>query len=312
MKVRLVDRMVYWCARIAFAITARVPQWLGYGCAALLGRAFFRFDRRRRGYALHMLRNAYPDLSERELLRIGAASTANLFKVPLDMARLTRLLEKGGDLGSVVDGAEAAAGLATIKPFFGLTAHLGNWEVGAAAMAYYLGEAYVVARVSKNPLLQQWILANRERCGLHILPRRGGIKDLAAAMASGNVGLQAVDQNQRLRGVFAPFFGEIASCERAAVSLALRRGYPITFGAALRIGYGFRFRFVLCKAIVLARTGDKKQDLYNAVVTVNQHIEAMIKTAPEQYLWIHDRYRAKQPPGAEAAAVGDEDAAVDD
>lgn len=307
MKVRFVDRVVYWCARLALAVAARVPQWLGYGFAALLGRAFFACDRRRRGYALHLLKNAFPERGEPELLRIGAAATANLFKVPLDMARLTRLLARGGDLHGVVDGAADLARLVGTKPLFGLTGHLGNWEVAAAAMAQHLGGAYVVARVSKNPLLQQWILGNRERCGLHILPRRGGIKDLAAAMGRGAVGLQAVDQNQRLRGVFAPFFGQVASCERAAVSLALRRGYPITVGAALRIGSGFRFKFECCEPFVLERTGDKRQDLYNAVVKVNQHLEALIRRSPEQYLWIHDRYRTKPPPGAEAVA-GDDDA----
>jgi KDO2-lipid IV(A) lauroyltransferase len=309
-KVRLVDRLVYWCARLAIAVMARVPQWLGYGFAALLGRLFFRLDRRRRGYALHLLKNAFPERSERELLRIGARATANLFKVPLDMARLTRLLARGGDLDRVVGGSEDLERLAGTKPLFGLTGHLGNWEVSAAAMAQHLGGAYVVARVSKNPLLQRWILRNRERCGLHILPRRGGIKDLAAAMARGAVGLQAVDQNQRLRGVFAPFFGEIASCERAAVSLALRRGYPLTVGCCLRTGSGFRFRFECCEPFVLKQTGDKRQDLYNAAVTVNQHLEALIRRAPEQYLWIHDRYRTKAPPGAEAVAAGDE--AADD
>jgi lauroyl/myristoyl acyltransferase len=45
-------------------------------------------------------------------------------------------------------------------------------------------------------------------------------------------------------------------------------------------------------------------------VTVNQHLEALIRRAPEQYLWIHDRYRTKAPPGAEAVAAGDE--AADD
>lgn len=312
MKVRPIDRLVYWLARAVFAIAARVPQWLAYGSAALLGRLFFRFDRRRRGYALHLLRNAYPERSERELLRIGAAATANLFKVPLDIARLTRLLAKGGDISSVVDFTEAERGFLTKKPYFGLTAHLGNWEVGAAAMAHRCGGAHVVARVARNPLLQEWILANRERCGLHILPRRGGIRDLAAAMARGGVGLQAVDQNQRLRGVFAPFFGEIASCERAAVSLALRRGYPLTIGTALRVGSGFRFRFVLSEAFHLTATGDRQKDLYAAVVQVNGRIEAQIRSAPEQYLWIHDRYRRKPPQGAEAIPADDENVAAED
>ena len=308
MSVRLVDRIVYVAARLAIGVAARVPQSIGYALAAGLGRLFFRCDRRRRGYALAFLRCAYPDASDAELLRIGASATANLFKVPLDMARLTRLLARGGDVREVIDFRRAEATLAGAPPpFLGLTGHHGNWEVSAVAMAQCKGGAHAVARVSRNPLLQRWILQNRERGGLVIHPRRGGVRGLARALAAGKVGLQAVDQNQRLRGVFVPFFGRLASCERAAVSLALRFGYPIVVGAALRQGRGFRFEFVLHGPFRLQQTGDRAADLRAGVLRVNQEIERLIRLAPEQYLWIHDRYRTQPKPGTEAEVdVGDE------
>lgn len=304
MKVRLSQRIEYLVARAAFGMASRVPQWLGYGFAGWLGRLWFGFDRRRRGYAMHLLRNAYPDRSDKELRRIGALSTANLFKVPLDMARLTRLLDRGGSLDEVVDFREAEAVVASTPQFLGFTAHLGSWEVGAAAVAHRVGEAHGIARVTKNPLLQHWILSNRQRAGLHIHARRGGLRDLAAAMQRGACGLQVVDQNQRLRGVFAPFFGEVASCERAAVTLALRHGYPLVAGVGYRVGGGFRFKLALLPPFVPESTGDKAADLYRGVVEVNRRLEEMIRRAPEQYLWIHDRYRKKPPadwqPGGDA------------
>ncbi|MEO6594853.1 MAG: hypothetical protein ABIP94_08885 [Planctomycetota bacterium] len=153
MKVRFVDRVVYWCARVAIGTAARVPQRLGYGAADLLGRLWFRYDGRRRGYALHFLRNAFPQQSDRELLRIGSRATGNLFKVPLDMARLTRLLARGGSIATVLDYARAARPMTTQPPFLGLTAHLGNWEVAAIGVAQRVRGADGMARVSNNPLL---------------------------------------------------------------------------------------------------------------------------------------------------------------
>ena len=167
------------------------------------------------------------------------------------------------------------------------------------AMAQRWGSGHGVARVSKNPLLQQWLLQNRQRGGLHIHPRRGGIRGLAKALQQGGVGLQVVDQNQRLRGVFAPFFGRLASCERAAATMALRHGYPIIVGVALRQGRGFRFQLVSSEPFSLVSTGDKAKDLLAAVVRINGELEALIRRAPEQYLWIHDRYRTQ--PKREAA-----------
>jgi KDO2-lipid IV(A) lauroyltransferase len=292
--VRFRDRCVYWLARVAIGAAARVPQWLGYGTAALLGRLFFRVDRRRRRYALRFLRNAYPDLTDRERLRLAARATAHLFKVPLDMARLTRLLARGGDLRTVLDyrGSERELGSLT-PPYLGLTAHLGNWEVAAIGVAQWAGGAHGIARVAKNPLLNAWILHNRERGGLVIHPRRGGVRGLAHALRMGKVGLQVVDQNQRLRGVFAPFFGELASCERAGVTLALRHGYAIVVGAAIRRGHGFRFELVAEPPFTLASTGDHALDVQRGVERVNRALESLIRRAPEQYLWIHDRYRTQ-------------------
>lgn len=306
MKARFVDHVVHVAARVAIGLAARVPQWLGYGVAGVLGRVFFALDRRRRGYALKFLRNAYPDAADAERRRIGARATANLFKVPLDMARLTRLLARGGSVREVVDFTAASATLAAARPpFLALTGHLGNWEVAAAAMASSVGRAHGIARVSRNPLLQRWILANRERGGLVIHPRRGGVRGLARALADGHVGLQAVDQNQRLRGVFVPFFGQLASCERAAVTLALRFGYPLVVGAALRVGSGFRFRFVLSGPCRLVVTGDRAADLRAGVLRVNQEIERLVRMAPEQYLWIHDRYRTQPKPGTNDCDAAD-------
>jgi len=299
-KVTVTDRIVYVVARVAIGIAAWVPQWLGYGAAAALGRWFFRYDKRRQGYALHMLRNAFPDRPDADLLRLGAQATGNLFKVPLDMARLTRLLARGGDIRSVLDYGDTARKMASLTPpYLGLTAHLGNWEVAAIGVAQFVGGADGIARIARNPLLEQWILKNRRRGGMRILPRRGGIRDLASALAAGNVGLMVVDQNQRLRGVFAPFFGQRASCERGAVSLALRHGYPILVGVALRRGRGFRFELVATEPFVLERTGDKAADLLAGVTRVNAAVEQLVRLAPEQYLWIHDRYRTQ--PRADAA-----------
>ena len=297
MKARLVDRVVFWAARAAIGLASRAPEFLGYGIAAALGRTYFRCSRRRRECALRFLRAAYPGLHERELLRIGRVATGEICKVPIDMAKLTRLLARGGSVREVVELDYELPK----KPYLAVTAHLGSWEVAAATMAHAAGGAHAVARTFKNPLLQQWILHNRRSGGLHIHPRRGGIRPLAQALREGGVGLQVVDQHQRVRGVVAPFFGQLASCERAASTLALRGGYPVVVGAAIRVGRGFRFRMVFAPLLVPQPTGDRDRDLLAFVTALNGRLEWMIRQAPEQYLWIHDRFRE----GARPAVVGE-------
>jgi Kdo2-lipid IVA lauroyltransferase/acyltransferase len=307
-KVRLVDHVVYWLARIAIGTAARVPQWLGYGAASALGRLWFRFDRRRQGYSLRFLRNAFPTWTDAQRMKLARRAAGNLFKVPLDMARLTRMLARSKGTEAVLDFGPALGGLQQLqRPYIAVTAHLGNWEVAAVSMGQWAKGAHGVARVAKNPLLQKWILANREQGGLTIHPRRGGIRGMAKAVAAGGVGLQVVDQNQRLRGVFAPFFGELASCERAVVTLALRHQLQVFVGVALRKGSGFRFELVGDRVLRFADTGNKEADVLAGVMQINSALEALILRAPEQYLWMHDRYRAQPSSSSTAAASASDD-----
>jgi KDO2-lipid IV(A) lauroyltransferase len=305
-KVRLRDRLVYIFGRAAIGLAARAPQWLGYAAAAAVGRLYCRCSPWRRECGLRFLRAAYPDRPAAELQRLARRATGNVFKVPIDMAKLTRLLARGGDVRSVVDAAPLD-GLLPPAPFLAVTAHIGSWEMAAVTMAKRVGTAHSVARTFKNPLLQRWILQNRERGGLHVHPRRGGVRQLAAGVAAGAVGLQVVDQHQRLRGVMAPFFGRLASCERAAATLALRRGYPIVVGGAIRIGGGFRFRMVAAPPFVPADTGNRVADLQRTVAQINERLEWLIRGAPEQYLWIHDRYRVPAVATSAAPAGGEDD-----
>ncbi len=305
MRIRLRDRVVYGLGRMAIGFAALVPGCLGYGLASALGRLYFACAPRRRRYALRQLRNAFPGRPDRELLRIGARATGNLFKVPLDMAKATRAIARG----EVLRHCAVEPVAVPAPPFLGVTAHLGSWEMAAVAVAALYHKTHVVVRVFKNPLLQRWLSRSRAGAGLVIHPRRGGIRDLAHALEAGAVALQAVDQNQRLRGVFAPWFGELASTERAAVSLALRKGYPIVVARCERVGGGFRFRLVHDAPFRPSVTGDRTADVLAAVTEVNRRLQRHVLACPEQYLWIHDRYRTR-PAAGEAepeAAERDED-----
>ena len=287
----------YWLGRITLRFSALLPERVAYGVASLLGQTYYLCSPRRRQAAMHMLRNAFPGRPDKELQRIGRISTGNLVKVAVDMVRATKLIEKGRDLGEFLDVSELRE-RAPKPPFIGITGHIGSWEMGAVSMAAVWHEVHVIVRVVKNPRMQAFLVGNRHKVGVHLHPRRGGIKGLARALARNAVGLQAVDQNQRLRGVFVPFFGELASTERSAVSLSLRHGYPLLVGRCERIGPGFRFRVRLHDSFVPKRTDDKEGDIRQAAMEVNRRLEEHILSCPEQYLWIHDRYKT-QPEDAE-------------
>lgn len=288
--VRFRDRVVYVISRAVLAGVNMLPERPAYWLVGAVGRLFFRCSKKRQRYALRILRNAYPDRPDGELLKLARVATGNVFKVSLDTVRVIPWLDSG-KIEERLDFDELH-GLPQ-PPFFGLTAHLGSWEMAAISGALLRGETHGIARPFGNPLLNAFICDNRRRAGFNTHPKRGGIRALIRALAQGHVGLQAVDQRQRLRGVRAPFFGEMASCDRSAVALALRKGYPLAVGGVVRVGPGFRFRGVLTEPFRPEPTGDPEADLLRVVTEVNQRLEQLILAHPEQYLWIHNRYRDK-------------------
>ncbi len=292
MRVRLRDRLEYAVLRAALGFTNLVPDPVAYGFVSMLGRIYFRCSPRRQRYGLRLLRNAYPTgKSDGELLKLARVATGNVFKVSVDMVRAIPLVNKGRFMERVELGDQAKK--FPESPFLLLTGHLGAWEMIAIATAQLNGESHAIARAFKNPLLQAYVRGNREKVGYHVHPKRGGIRGLIRAMERGCVGIQAVDQNQRLRGVFVPFFGEVASTERAAATLALRKGYPMVVASIIRIGGGFRFRFVADEPFHAKSTGNLNADVTATAAEINRRLERHILASPEQYLWIHDRYRRR-------------------
>ena len=292
LNVSLRHRVHYVCARTFLFVLNLFPDRLSYALAGALGRLFFRCSRQRQACALRMLHNAYPEQKDdRVLLALARRATGNVFKVPLDLVRLTSTIRQGR-LHEVVDMSQATP-LIPLPPFLAITGHLGSWEVGAVAVAQVTHEVHAVVKMFRNPLLTKFVFTNRRLAGLHLYSRGGGIAAMAAAMRRGCAALQAVDQHQRLRGIPVPFFGELASTERSGVSLALRGGHPILVGRCERVGVGFRFRLIFSEPFVPETTGNRQEDVRRAAAEVNRRLEEHILACPDQYLWIHDRYRLR-------------------
>ena len=280
------------------AATSRLPERLAYGMFATVARLFIRFATKRRELGITNLRRAFPDADEQWLDRTVRRATVNAFQNVLDMVLMLRHLERG-TFHDRVD-SKALADLEVDGAWLGLAAHLGSWEVSAIGCAQLGRETHAIGRLPKNPLLAQFLYEKRGKSGLILHPRRGGIRPLARALHDGKVGLQVIDQNQRLRGIFVPFCGTLAATERSAATLVLKRGYPMRFGSAIRVGRDFRFQFDVVEVLPPEPTGDTEADLTALCTRINETVEDFARRYPEQYLWIHDRYRTRPPAEAQA------------
>jgi KDO2-lipid IV(A) lauroyltransferase len=168
------------------------------------------------------------------------------------------------------------------------------WEaLPAIAAALGFLPAYVVARPPRNRPLSRFVQRTREARGFRVLHRHGAIESVTKVVqAGGYVGL-LLDQRARGKTVLAPFFGRSAHCERSIAVLVRRLRKPVIMGACYRADRPFHYRVVLPRVIWPEDFSDPSPE--TVATEINRELESLILAAPEQYFWLHDRYRQAPP-----------------
>lgn len=267
-----------------------MAAWLG----RRIGDLGYLVLRRRRQVALENLRHAFPGLSAAERRRLCRGSYRHLGVLVVELcALLTRPVDRFLERVTVegrehLDGVMARHGRALI-----LTAHVGNWELLTAA---HLLTAYRLAVVVR-PLDSFWLnrLAERlrRRAGVELIDKRRALRPVLSALAQGQLVGILLDQNaSRREGVFVPFFGRLASTSRSIAVLALRTGAPVIPIFARREPGG-RHRVIVRSPLEPATMNEREEAIVELTARCTAVIEATIREAPEQWLWMHSRWRTR-------------------
>lgn len=280
-------------ARTALGGLARLPLSLRSIAVGAFARAAKVADRRHSDAARTFLRQALgPAAKEREIEARVLQAWRHLFDVTLDAEVLHRRapgerirehfdVELCPDVQRIVERKSGSI-LAT--------AHVGDWETGSAVMPWVgFDPFYVVSKPPKNRPLSVHAQRMRERRGVRLLPRRGAMKDAGAVVRAGGMLGLILDQRSRNRPVLAPFFGRPATCDRSAAVLLKRLRAPIVFAACYRTSVPWRWRLVAPAVLWPDDLAGKSVEEITA--EVNRGLERLILAAPEQYFWLHDRYR---------------------
>ena len=291
----VVGRVLTALAGLIGRLPGPVAQRLGCG----LGELLFLLLRGRRRLALRNLERAFPELSDVERRRLCRRFHHHLgltiVEVCIALGRpLSQVLEQITIEGSAhLTEAMTAHGRALI-----LTAHLGNWELLPLASRLTGYRFATVVRPLDSPILDELVQRLRERAGVELIPKRRAIRPVLAALARGDLVAILLDQNTtRAEAVFVPFFGAAASTSRSIAILALRTGSPVLPVFIRREGWG-RHR-VSIRAPLPAPVKTGPDAIVELTAQCTLAIEAAIREAPDQWLWVHDRWRTRPPAVAE-------------
>jgi KDO2-lipid IV(A) lauroyltransferase len=275
------------------ALPVGASAWLG----RRLGDAAWVLLGRRRRLALANLAQALPELRRADRRRVARASFEHLgmmltegcvvLRTPLERV-ITQITVEGMEhLRAVMD----RHGRAIV-----LTAHLGNWELLSLAPALTGYPLTVVARALDSAALGAWADRLRRTAGVEVIDKRQALRPVLAALRRGRLVGVLLDQNAaRHEGVFVPFFGRPASTSRSVALLALRTSTPVVPAFARRISPG-QHRVTIHPALPMP-PGKGDDAVLTLTARCAEAIEAAVRATPEQWLWIHDRWRTR--PAAE-------------
>jgi len=261
---------------------------------------------RRRRIALDNLTEAYRDqLSPQQVERIARGVFRHVGQSAAESMWLRgRLTTQRLDEIMVLEGWEQLQdAFSRGRGVMLITAHIGNWEIGAHVLAVKFGPIYSVAKPLKNKRVDEYVNCFREACAQVIIDRSGALRELVRVLREGRLVIILADQHAHAGGIQVKFFGRDAWTVTAPAAIALRLGCPVALGYCYRDDDGLRHHVVLDEIVEFTPTGDREGDIRRATEYMTQKIEGYVRLRPEQWFWLHRRWKLGRPAQPKGATV---------
>jgi KDO2-lipid IV(A) lauroyltransferase len=264
--------------------------------AGLVGSLYYRYCRKRSKEARCNIQKSFPDWSPSKVDRIARESMEHMFRVFMVDALITHRMINQANWPHYIDMAgtrHLVDELIQPKPCLLVTGHHGNWEMIGHALSMLRFPISAIARPLDNKLLNDWILRVREAEGLEIITKAGATKQLENMEGQGrHIGFIG-DQDAGNQGIFVPFFGRLASSHKSMALLALRFNSTIMVSAAHRIDRTMRYKIVNSDVIRPDDWADVEDPIFYITARIARAMETLIRLAPNQYFWLHRRWKSR-------------------
>lgn len=293
---RLKNGAIYWFIRVLLWLMRRVPRRVALLFFDRLGLFAFHVLRKEREKTLRHLRFAFGENSrEAEIMSLAKSCFRALGRNAAEAMRLRRLLRDGLDRRVALVGREhLEAALAKGKGVICITGHIGCWEL----MAAFIAQRYPLAVVGTalyDPRLDEILVKERNLAGYQNIPRHAGAaREMLRWLKSGGVLGILIDQDTRVDGEFVDFFGHPAYTPVGPVIFAERTQAPLV-PLAIWMNDDSSHTIEIRPEIALQQTGDARADRVVNVERCSKAVESFIRAHPEQWVWMHERWKTKMP-----------------
>jgi KDO2-lipid IV(A) lauroyltransferase len=293
-------------ARVVSACVRVLPMPVVRACGGAVGRAVYFVDGFHRRIALTNLAQSFPSRSAAERRAVARAMFAHFGRLMFELIKFGTLSESQMLARTEVDGADRVQqAYQHGRGVLYFTGHFGYWEMQAIAHALRLPPVSVLARPLDNPYLHDWLERIRTRTGNAVIYRQGAIRKVMRALAANRGVALLIDQHlHSADAVYVDFFDRPAATTSALAALALRTGAPVIPVFALPLPGG-RYRFVYEHPVPPPReeSPDAVREFTQRCTDV---LEMYVRRDPALWLWMHRRWRDRDPQLADEAAGSDD------
>jgi KDO2-lipid IV(A) lauroyltransferase len=294
-----------WCEYAAvWAILKMLGAWprgLARALASAVASALYGMLPKLRRTADFNLRLAFPEWDDARRRVVIRGMVRNLGWMAAEFARFPRYTRENIEEALILDGHENFLnGQRRGKGVLYLTGHIGAWELSSFAHALYGFPLHYMARPLDNERVDK--LVNGYRClsgNQPIFKNESARALLKILKEAGTVGILADQNTMPEEGVFVDFFGKSACTTTGIARVALHTDAAVVPGYAYwDAGIGkYRLRFE--PPVELVRTGNTERDIFVNTERFAKVIEEIIRKHPEQWVWVHARWKTRPKGEAE-------------
>ncbi|MGM0403405.1 MAG: lysophospholipid acyltransferase family protein [Thermodesulfobacteriota bacterium] len=295
LKTRAMKNIRYRLLYALILLIRKMPRQWGIAVGRKTGLLFFRIGRKQRNYAIENLKAAFAqEKTEEEIHEIAKNVFLHFGAASIDAIRIPVYAEK--DLDDLIlprNFHYAKPLLDSGRGILFLTAHFGNWELMGAWLAAKGYPIRVVATPISDPRLDRLIVDTRNKAGYYNIARGKSPKEIIRSIRKGHSLGFLIDQDTDVKGVFVNFFGRKAHTAVGPVVLAAKYDIPL-MPAFMYMKPDTTYVLEFFPPIPLADTGNPAKDIITNTQKCSDAYEAVIRRHPEQWAWMHRRWR-KQP-----------------
>jgi KDO2-lipid IV(A) lauroyltransferase len=297
---RVLDYAVYGAVRILVCIIQALPPALVWRLADGIAWLAYRVNRRHRDVAADNLRHAFPHLNEAQIDLLIRGVYRHFATVVMEMMLMPRKYHRS-NVARWVHYArpeyytQARARHQSSRPLLVVMGHLGNWEAfGYASGLDDFGGAFIARRLD-NPYLDAFLNHFRRATGHKLYDKNVDYAKICHGFETGEKFGIVGDQDAGSRGMFVEFFGRPASTHKSIALFALQYSAPIQVFAATRRGAPLEYMLHL-EDEILPEDYANQPDAARAITErFTRALERLIRRHPEQYFWLHRRWKSAPP-----------------